>query len=84
MFLNPGQAREIRVDRVRQLEVEHYVALLLLEEEPRDEKQAMKVRELERRIEHHVKALTGALDEGCRDGIPQENLPSEQGEEVSK
>lgn len=82
-FLTPEQARDIRVDRIRQLEIEHYIALLLLEEDPLNEKQSMNVKELERRIEHHVQALTGKLDEGHQDGIPQEDLLS-AGQEVAK
>jgi hypothetical protein len=57
-FLNPGTARKIRLGRIQQLEEEHYHALLLAEEDDRDGTAGRAALELERRIDHHVQALT--------------------------
>jgi hypothetical protein len=75
-FFNPADARQIRIERIRRLEAEHYRALLAQEEDPADEYAREAMAELERRIDHHVRALTG--DE--LQDLPQEVHPNEPGE----
>lgn len=56
-FLRPEGAHRIRLGRIRQLEEEHYHALLLAEEDPEDGTAVRAALELERRINHHIRTL---------------------------
>lgn len=77
MFLNPEMARSIRRGRIQQLEEEHYGALLLREENDKDDSAAKMIAELERRIKHHVQALNTEMP------VPQP-LPEAADEEDAK
>lgn len=57
MFLKPERARSIRRARIQQLEEEHFSALLVLEENNENDSAAKVVLELERCINHHIRAL---------------------------
>lgn len=57
-FLSPQQSRALRAQRVQELEKEHYMGLLSLEEDPNDQVAQLAVAEMQRRIEHHMEILT--------------------------
>lgn len=59
IFISPDHALRIRRERVSELETEHFHAMLLLEENPKDMTAQNAAAELERRIDHHIRALTG-------------------------
>jgi len=76
MFLSPSQAHQVRVNRLQELESEHFYALLRLEEDPKDKVMQQTLVELERRIKHHVQALTPEDPE-------QNQAPTESSENTS-
>jgi hypothetical protein len=64
VYLSPDQARQIRRNRLHDLESQHYGALIMLEEEPKNGKLLATLTDLARRIEHHAQVLADdSLDE---------------------
>lgn len=78
-FLNPSQARALRIQRVQDLEIQHYGALLMTEENPEDQIAQKEAAELERRIAYHMEILT-AGDPGQPDKAPVESLETSPSE----
>lgn len=56
-FMGPKKAQQIRLQRMQQLEEEHFYASLLLEENEKDSVAAATLAELERCIRHHAQVL---------------------------
>ena len=83
MFLKPYDAHIMRVERIRELETDHYRALLLLEETPGDDSTIKTVKELERRHAHHVGVLHSGAESreapSSQPTVPSE-ASAEQGE----
>lgn len=75
MFLDPEQAIQLRRERIRQLEVDHYSTLLLLEEVGRDDRLELNLAEMRKRIDHHVRALTPPAPDHQDDEL--EELPED-------
>jgi hypothetical protein len=57
-FVGPQDKHDQRLRRLRALELDHYAALITLEENPQDPLTKGDIAELERRIAHHRGVLT--------------------------
>lgn len=83
LFLGRENEHELRLRRVRELERDHFVTALLLEESPEDATTRGMMADIERRIDHHVSVLDQTMKQVREDSIPQvapiDDLPGEPG-----
>jgi hypothetical protein len=78
MLIGLREMLDLRHQRLRELEAEHFMASLAVEEEPRDKKATQDIAELERRILHHREVIITMAESLDKPESPAEEKPADQ------